>query len=759
MLNKSALHLHRAGRFTLGVLAAAIMSGNAAAAVLEEIVVTAQKREQNLQDVGVSVSAFSGDQMKALGVTNTTEITQQVPGLQVNTWSPTLTTFNLRGVSQNNFTDNLEAPVAVYSDGVYIGSMNAISGQLFDVERVEVLRGPQGTLFGRNATGGLIHYLSKDASNEETNGYVDVSFSENSTRTVEGAVGGSLSDTVRGRFSARWEQGDGYVKASQPSARDLGGRDGYALRGQLQVDISDTVLADFSVKYTKDDDVPTGGYVIYSQGGAAVDPVTGLGLRDNTVVRPFEHDSEYTGYFDRESTSATAKFTVDLDNDMEFISITNYTEMDKFYTEDGDGFPILAVNFTTIADYEQFSQEFRLSGESNAMRWQAGAYYLNMEQTNRAITEGIPGAVGGCVAGAIAPPVLPDGTILGCADFAPPGVGAPASIVVAQGAATDYTAEVNSKNWSVFGQLEFDLSDDVTLITGLRWSQDDKDIDFVNSYSDINTPSQVISTVRGLPQNSIDYGDYAARIQLDWRASEDTLVFASYNRGIKGGNWSVNAGILPSTSNFQHKEETLHSYEIGVKTEFGGIARLNATAFYYDYEDYQAFALTGLTPQVDNSDAEVYGGEVELFLTPGENWDFIFGLSLNESEVDSVFDANGGIVTGNELPNAPGYSFNFLGRYNWNVGSGNMAVQLDGAAYDDQYLEVTNSEVSKEDGYSVWNANVSYAGEDDSWKVALWVKNITDEEYRIYNLDLGALGATSFYAPPRWYGVNFSYNF
>lgn len=759
MSNKSALRSHRASRFTLGVLAAAVISGNAGAAVLEEVVVTAQKREQNLQDVGVSVSAFSGDQMKALGVTNTTEITQQVPGLQVNTWSPTITTFNLRGVSQNNFTDNLEAPVAVYNDDVYIGSMNAIAGQLFDVERVEVLRGPQGTLFGRNATGGLIHYLSKDASDEELNGYVDVSVSEYSTRTLEGAVGGSLSDTVRGRFSARWEEGDGYVEATQPTARDLGGRDGYALRGQLQIDASDNLQIDLSLKYSKDDDVATGGYVIYSQGGAAVDPVTGLGLRDATVQRPFEHDSEYNGYFDRESTSATAKFDWDLGSGMNFVSITNYMDMEKFYTEDGDGFPILAVNFTTIADYEQYSQEFRLSGEDDKMRWQLGAYYLSMEQDNRAITAGIPGAVGGCAAGAIGVPVLPDGTELGCTDFAPPGVGAPDSIVVADGAATDYTAVVDSKNWSLFGQLEFDLADDLTLITGLRWSQDDKDIDFVNSYSDVNTPTQVISTVRGLPQNTIDYGDYAARIQLDWRASEDTLVFASYNRGIKGGNWSVNAGVLPSTTNFQHKEETLHSYELGIKTEFSGIARLNATVFYYDYQDYQAFALTGLTPQVDNSDAEVYGGEVELFLTPTDNWDFIFGLSLNESEVDQVFDANGGIVTGNELPNAPGYSFNFLGRYNWSVGDGNMAVQLDGASYGDQYLEVTNSEVSEEEGYSVWNANVSYTGADEAWKLALWAKNITDEEYRIYNLDLGALGATSFYAPPRWFGVSASYNF
>ena len=180
---------------------------------------------------------------------------------------------------------------------------------------------------------------------------------------------------------------------------------------------------------------------------------------------------------------------------------------------------------------------------------------------------GIPGAVGGCGRRVqLRLRLLPDGTVLGCADWAPPGVGRPPdSIVVPNGAATDYSVNLDSRNWSVFGQLETDLSEDLTLITGLRWSQDDKDIDFVNTYGDVNTPSQTISVVRGLPQNTIDYGDYAARVQLDWRASDETLVFVSYNRGIKGGNWSVNAGVLPSTTNFQHQEETLHSYEIGIK--------------------------------------------------------------------------------------------------------------------------------------------------------------------------------------------------
>ena len=184
----------------IGLVSAPTLSYSQA---IEEVIVTAQKREQSIQDVGIAITAFTGDQLNALGMSNTTEITQQVPALDMVAWSPTLTTFNIRGVSQNNFTDNLEGPVAVYIDDAYVASMNGINAQMFDMERVEVLRGPQGTLFGRNATGGVIHYVTRHADDVELNGYVEASASEFGTFSVEGAIGGSFSDSARYRFAAR----------------------------------------------------------------------------------------------------------------------------------------------------------------------------------------------------------------------------------------------------------------------------------------------------------------------------------------------------------------------------------------------------------------------------------------------------------------------------------------------------------------------------------------------------------------------------
>lgn len=734
-------------------LAVLLSASGAHANVLEEVVVTAQKREQNLQDVGISVSAFNGDQLKALGVGNTVEITQQIPGLQYQSFTPAFTALNLRGISQNNFQDNLEAPVAVYVDNAYIGSMNAINGQLFDVERVEVLRGPQGTLFGRNATGGLVHYITQAATEEELNGYVEASIGSFDRRSLEGAIGGALTDSVRGRLAARWEEADGYVE-NQVGARDSHGADGYAVRGSLQFDLSESVTADLTMAYSEDEDVPTGTYVIFA---ADVDDL-GLGFPAPGAPLPDPHkDFSDGGFYERESTNTTFKLTWDINDNMEFVSISNALNLDKFYLEDADGTKSADTGavflFSTDAEYSQWSQEFRLSGESEQLRWQVGAYYLSIEAD---LVSNVTGNV-------LTAPVFNS---------------------------TDSTTDLDSTNWSVFGQVEYDLSEQLTLIGGYRWSQDDKEITFQNVSDDLNpdgsddgVPGTLVYQIQdgvefdarsGSPvitarpgEDTIDYGDYAARVQLDYRPNQESLYFVAYNRGIKGGNWSPNRDV--SIDNFKHDEEVLHAYEIGAKLDLlDGVARLNATAFYYDYQDYQQFSLLNATPQVVNRDATNQGGEIELFLTPGQGWDIILGASFINSEVDGAPTAVGVDHTDVELPNAPNYSYNALVRYNWEALGGNFAVQMDGVYNGEQFLEGTNNGLAKEDAYFVGNANISFTSGSEAWKVTGWVKNFTDEEYRLYSLDLGILdtfvgqGAgfgQSVYAAPRTVGITASYQY
>ena len=705
--------------------------------LLEEVIVTAQKREQSIQEVGISVTALSGDAMKTLGLDNTQEISQQVPALQLQTFTPAFTIFNLRGISQNNFTDNLEAPVAMYVDDVYVASMNALAQQMFDMDRVEVLRGPQGTLFGRNATGGLIHFVSRKADQEETNGYAEASVADFGTLSVEGAVGGALGEKVRGRMAARWETSDGYVETGvspfteQPAAgRDTHGADGYALRASLQIDASERALIDLTAAYAKDDDVPTGMYIVSFAGA---DSVTGLGvplpgdapLEGGTLGGDVhKHVSDEDPFFDRETWGLTAKVSMQLDDNKELVSITNVSDVDKFYKEDACG-GLCFFPFTTIADFTQWSQELRLSGETDRIRWQVGAYYLDIRSDTENIVEGevITGSPMGSIQSVI---------------------------------------DIDSTNWSLFGQMEYDLSDAVTLIAGLRWSQDDKDLaleQFSYNMEDqgiatgtriFDLANEAMGQYADVP--TIDYGDYAARLQLNWRSGDDTLWFVGWNRGIKGGNWTAASAVV--IDELQHKEEVLNSFEAGLKTSLaGGMARFNATAFYYDYKDYQAFSLTGLTPQVTNSDATAYGGELELFMTPNENWDVVLGAAFIDSEVDFVPAVNPGSGTADaEFPQAPSASLNGLVRYHWPMAGGEAALQVDGGWNAKQFMEGTNSAVSRQGAYGVLNLRASYA--TDRWSLAAWVKNVTDEEYLLYNLDLGAAGfIEQVYAPPRQWGL------
>ncbi len=745
---------------SLAVAAAiGVGSGAASAQVLEEIVVTATKREESIQDVPISVSALSGDQIDALQLSDMTEITQQIPNLQLNAWSPQLTIFNIRGISQNNFVDNLEAPIAVYQDEAYIASINALSGQLFDLERVEVLRGPQGTLFGRNATGGLIHYISRGADDEDFNGYARILAGSFDRVAVEAAAGGAFSDRVRGRAAFRYEQADGYIDpdTSIPPVdnRAIGGADGFGVRGTLQVDFSDTVQGDFIAKFNKDDDIPTGGYVFenceFDDESLCPIDENGRAITQPGVVSGDEHlhQNDTRGFLDRETLNLTAKFTWDVNDTMEFVSITNYMDLEKTYLEDGDAFPAPIVVFGQIADTTQFSQEFRLSGGSDRTRWQVGAYYLDYQFDGQGLTVGAPNidlSFALADAGIIAGPVVGDDN---------PFDGQ-----------SDRVTDLSVVNFSLFGQVDYDLSDTLTLTAGLRWSDDTKEIDWTAFFSSDDDPDPILyaatesnprsgeSTILNFfEDDEINYDDFAARLSLQKQFTDSTQGFISWNRGIKGGNWTLSSGV--SGDRFTHDEEVLNAYEIGVKSDVSDTLRINATVFYYDYQDYQTFIATpqgavSPNPQVGNSDATIIGGEAELFITPTEDWDIMLGLGLNDSEVELV-EAGSVPIEDAEMPNAPNVSANYMLRYTPPLGDGEMIFQVDGAYYGDQFLEVTNGSGTVQDAYNVTNIRVGW--QTDRYSISAWSKNVFDERYKAYSLDLGLLGATSYYAPPVTYGV------
>ena len=757
--------IFRPKKLAVAVLAASIGSTGVHANVIEEIVVTATKRQQSVQDVAISVSALSGEQISALGLSDMQDITQQMPAMQVSAWSPQLTIFNLRGVSQNNFVDNLEAPIAVYQDEAYVASMNAISGQLFDMERIEVLRGPQGTLFGRNATGGLVHYISRGASEEETNGYVEIKAGSFDRQSIEGAIGGSLSDSVRGRLAFRQEEADGYIKADRSippvDQRAIGGADGFGLRGTLQVNFSERLTGDFIVKYAEDDDVPTGGYVFEN---CAFDASSFCPVDDNgrAIVLPgvvsgdeHTHQNDTRGSLDRETLNLTAKFNLSIGDDKEFVSITNLLKVDKQYLEDGDAFPAPIVVFSQDAEIDQLSQEFRFSGSSEKLDWQVGFYYMDYEFKGDAFTIG-------------APNIDLSFDLFGAGIISAPTVFDPNPF----DGRSDRDIDLSVENMSVFTQIDYHFTDATTLTAGIRWSDDSKEIDWVAFFTSDQqlTPIPYAATSNNAAFNAatilnqfdddeIDYDDIALRLSLQHNFSEELMGFVSYNRGIKGGNWTLSSGVSPDR--FQHDEEVLNSFEAGFKADLSATLRLNATAYYYDYEDYQTFVAippnsVSPNPQVGNSDATAFGAEVELFWTPTENLDVLIGMAFSDSEVDQV-EAGALPIQNAEFPNAPDFSANYLVRYSIPMGGSEFVLQLDGAYFGDQFLEVTNGPGTVQDSYNVSNASVRWM--NDNWSVGIWSKNVFDETYKAYSLDLGALGATTYYAPPRTSGVTVKFEF
>ena len=725
--------------------------------VLEEVVVTAQKREQSLQDVGISVTAFSGDQIRELGYTNTIDIAAQTPGLGIIQYHPTLTTTNIRGISQNDFQDQLEAPIAVYVDEAYVSAMGAGHAQLFDLERVEVLRGPQGTLFGRNATGGLIHYISAKPT-EEPEGYLEFTYGSYNQKKFEGAVSGALTDNLLGRvsFAGNFHDGVGENRIGP----DVRGSEHYALRGQLEYRASDDVTVNLKAHYANDNDDKGNAYTHTPI--SANDDGLGFEIGPDSLVSgtcpgcdffgyrdidddPFTGDYDYIGEFRRATAGITGKLTWETDG-FTLTSITDYLQMNKNYGEDTDGSPNPVFVFITDQDFEQFSQELRLNGDvGNNLRWTTGFYYLDIEHAgNLDFFLDLP--------------------------FVPPYLfGDPANYI-----SGPTTNNVETESWAVFGHVEYDFNENWGVIAALRYTEDRKDTVFESTdilggnITGLGFTLTIPFDLSADPDFDLfDQGfeNVSAKFEIDWRPTDDTLIFASFNRGHKAGSARVQAGGNPTTPipTYPHDEEVLHSWEVGIKTTLlNGRAQLNANAFYYDYQDYQAFIIIpGVIPaslSIINLDAEAVGGEVELNLALGEGWEFRFGAAFIDSEVKDVLLPSDRYVD-NDLPYSPTVSLNGLARYEFPAFGGTMAVQGDFNYSDNFCFSVLCAPLDQEDSYVIGNFRISYTTGDERWKLAAFVNNVSDTEYRLYTLDISGLGiGNDAYANPRWAGGTISFN-
>lgn len=737
------------------------------AAILEEIVVTAQKRQQDLSDVGISVTAFSGDQLRALNIASSTDLDDQTPGLIVTEYGGSATTvFSIRGSSQLDFNDQQEPPVAVYVDGAYISLMAGVGFNFFDLERVEVLRGSQGTLFGRNATGGLVHLISAKPT-REFEGFAELGGGEYDMIKGELAISGPLSDTLSGRLSLFHESNGGYIK--NLTGEDAADRNNTSGRAQLLFEPNEGLSVLVSGRWSIDDaeggvydthagitdfsdgfiraveprgpvteaeyvDFCTSLFAINWVPGPAGGTTPGSGDCFNAISNDraggFTTSTDAPSFYKRDHFGGTV--TIDYDvGPGTLTSITDYQDFKKDYAEDGASTPLNLWHFAAILDATQFSEELRYAAETDWGRYILGAYYLSIE------TEG----------------------------------GARIDSINTFGLTFDNGYALETESYAFFGQLEYELSDTLTAIGGFRWTEDKKNFslrvgcgfDFLANAQPTAANCGFFAPLvqgTGLANTKRSEGDWSGNIELNWKPNDDWMVYGKVSRGHKAGGF--NGGIidffLPEAVTYG--SETPITYEAGFKaTFFDGRARLNTSVFYVDYNNFQTFSQIGPNLSVFNVDAEIQGSEIELFLTPGEGWDFVFGVSLLDAVQKDL--AGPGGTFDRAMPNAPDVSFNALGRYEWPAFGGTMNIQADMNYLDDRALEANNHPGLKGESYALGNASVGWTTADEKWNLKLWVRNITDEFYYHTVFDLTTITGQiePVVGPPRWFGGTVGYQF
>jgi iron complex outermembrane receptor protein len=718
---------------SLGLIAlpAAIALGQEGEGLLEEITVTAQKRQESVQDLPISVTAFSGDAMKALGFTNSIQLAAQTPGLQTAQifGEGNIPIVSIRGVGLIDFSEHNESPSAVYVDEFYKANLSGLDFQLFDLERAEVLRGPQGTLFGRNATGGLVHYITAKPS-QDADGYADVTVGEYGKLIAEGAIGGGLSDTVAGRLSLIYSKQDGYNENDFPGRKPGNALDMWGVRGQLAFDPNDdlSILASFQAGHNKND-----GGSQYHHLATAFDPATGLAIaqpdppfvsadkrRTNTDIQP---------RLETDFLSGLLRVEYALNDDLELVSLTGFESIEKTFNQDVDAAPLEIFATYYEPEGDEFTQELRLAGDYETSRWVAGVYYMDYQNKGRQY-----------------------------ADIGPFFTGAPVYLLY-----QTVNWDMHTKAWALFGQFEYDFTERLTGVIGVRYGSEDKNFEqsIVSGFGDPSTELEFTKANYGDLTN-FDKSNTSYNARLNFQVNDDLLTYAGTSRAYKAGTFNMGFFPLADVNDIPVDQEELTSYEVGFKSEFAdGLARLNGAVFYYQYDDYQAFLFDSISLSnfLFNNDATVRGAELELQSSPG-NWDLLLGLSFLDTAVLDVQDPlPGGAIRDRDMVMSPKLSANAMVRYNFDAFGGTAALQVDGTYNDSQYLETFNSPAFKEGSYVMGNVRASWTSEDGHWTTAVFVENLTDKEYRAYAFDLtGLLGLSQeVWSRPRWAGITVGY--
>ncbi|MDY6945429.1 MAG: TonB-dependent receptor [Pseudomonadota bacterium] len=744
--------------------AGAQSSSDAAAGSIENVVVSARRRDENLQDVPVAISALTAEQLQTQNVRTLEDMTAFAPNIKVNAGRATSSTINayIRGVGQNDPLWGFEPGVGIYIDDVYVARPQGALLDVYDVDRIEVLRGPQGTLYGKNTIAGAIKYVTRDIATSEPT--LTASATGGSYNQREIKIGGSMPVVDEHIFlgaAVAYLRRDGYgelvddgrTRLYNRVGQDVSDKDVLAARANATFvwgnDSKLRILAD-----TVQDNSNAAGGQRLNNLTVAAGPAAGTYLRlndryDQRTDMPVDRDR-----FINKGIAAT--YTQSLTDSLDLKIVGAYREGEGRQFIDFD--ELNANLFQVPAQYsdDQSSGEAQLTYTSGLLTGVAGVYYF----TGKA-----EGAFDASL-GSLGLTSLTKGSV-----------------------DTDSIAVYFDTTWS--------LTDRLNLNVGARWNQDDKQARvFVAQYLGVLAPNATLFDERNVPAgftllavqsnytNDRSFSNVSPRLGMDFRLNDDLMLYFSYAEGFKSGGFDMRGNQLanPNTVN-GYDAETADNFELGMKSSwFDDTLRLNLTAFYTPYEDIQITAQefvvlngnpTNATAVLNAGKQVNQGVELETMWKPLPALTLVLNLGYLDAEFEEFFTACPTPTPGcrvdlsgfNEPINSPDWTSYLGATYEWSAGAGDLSLHAGYQYRSATKVANTTASITDQDAYDVLDLGVAYTTASQSWRFAVEGKNILDEQYRVAGYDFGATGVTGgfsqigFYGPPRTVAVTATYRY
>ncbi|WP_226666047.1 TonB-dependent receptor [Microbulbifer aggregans] len=729
----------KATRYLPHALAAAITaqaSPWALSAELEEVTVTAQKRSERLTEVPIAITNFGADNIEQTGVRQLKEVAEFVPNLSISSGTDFTSSVSIRGVGANSRNIGFDTRVGVYLDGVYLGQSPALNQELLDLERIEVLRGPQGTLFGKNTVAGAINLISRQPS-DTFEGSVNVEYGNYGARQVSAAVNVPLSDSLFSKVSVSSQQRDGMVK-NLLTGSDLNEVDGDAYRAQLLYDAGGSFNASLSLDGTNSDRLSYTGDAVTDTFASTVESASPAPNTVNMNLDPHEA---------REIRGAAATLNWDLESGFAVKSITASRDTEIEYQNDIDYSALDLVQLAYADNYAQLTQEFQLiSPDTENLKYIAGLYLFQQQADS---LRQIQGSTLASVLFGTDPtrPVTTDGT-------------------------------VDTDSYAAFVNGSYALSDAWKLGFGFRYSEEKKSVGWMIDGSGSGAFQMATAELDDERTDS----HLSPTVNLGYAFNQDIQGYVKYSSGFKSGGFNLDfVGQGDVEAGLDFDKETVDSFEIGLKgTLFARSLGFNLAAFQSDYTDYQVNQFIdlgeGRTSISIRNAAEVVtrGLEAEFTYRPTDRLQLNAAFGLLDAEFADYpgGGAGGTDVSGNKLPGASDYSVNLGAQYYYPVPAlgAELLARVDYSLRGDYYNTADNVRsgtlASGESVQYGWvddiqlvNARLGLESENGTWSLALWGRNLTDEEY-LNTTQRDFFGTLiHFQGDPRTYGLELGYRF